>query len=121
MAKASGGTRLYSPSKSLAIYKNMDGGDIPKLSDNKSHMMMLYEDYKTNKKAGYDVSDESWNFITKSGKFHSANEFDELPKIKKSDILFMEQYTSEGSTAWYDKSVKDYKEKIQKATAYVVK
>ena len=90
MAKASGGTRLYSPSKSLAIYKNMDGGGIPKLSDDKQNMLAQYEDYKTNKKAGYDISDESWIFVSKTGKFYSASEFDELPKIKKSDILFME-------------------------------
>ena len=99
------------------------GTDLPdRLVKSKSDITDLYSDFKDNKKAGYDVSDETYLFITKSGKMYYDNYMDESTKgMKMKDVIYIEHQNAEEKLAWYDNSKSDYKKKISELTGYKVK
>lgn len=121
MAKASGGTRTVGNNSYGLILGS--GTDLPdRLVKSKSDITDLYSDFKDNKKAGYDVSDESYLFITKSGKMYYDSDMDENPKgMKMKDVIYIEHQNAEERLAWYDNSKADYKKKISELTGYKVK
>lgn len=121
MAKASGSTRsVGNNSYGLSLGS---GTDLPdKLVKSKSDITDLYSDFKYNKKAGYDVSDESYLFITKSGKMYYDSDMHENPKgMKMKDVIYIEHQNAEEKLAWYDNSRSEYKKKISELTGYKVK
>lgn len=121
MAKNSGGTRAVgNNSYGLSLGS---GTDLPdKLVNNKSDITALYSDFKYNKKAGNDVSDESYLFITKSGKMYYDSAIDENPKgMKMNDVIYIEHQNAMEKLAWYDRSRSEHKKTISKLTGYKVK
>ena len=72
-------------------------------------------------KAGYDMTDSSWIFITKGGNMITANYMEDIPKFKMSDVIFMENQNAESLEAWYDNSNSKYKDIIERLTAYKLK
>jgi len=87
----------------------------------KTDMLRWYEDFKDNKRNGYDVDDQRWTFVTSNGKVHFCDGNDDpLPKIRMKDVIYIGQINPNGETVWYDKTAKDYKEKIRKLTGYEV-
>ena len=113
---------VYSKDGKLGILSNADGGDIPdKIWSEKSQLSAIYQDWKYNAKAGYDMTDSSWIFITKGGNMITANYMEDIPKFKMSDVIFMENQNAESLEAWYDNSNSKYKDIIERLTAYKLK
>lgn len=95
----------------------MDDYGLPDTASKES-IFASFDDYKYNYKAGYDVSDSSFMFITKGGKFLSADEFRDLPKINPKNIIYVEEQNAAQNRIWYDNSRKEYKETVEKLTGY---
>ncbi len=121
MAKGSGSTRaIYSSNGKLGIL-SADAGEMPDRVVDRAFIFASYDDYKESRKAGFDVSDNTFHFITKDGELHSVSGNDELPKIKKNDIIFAEWQNAVEQITWYNGSKEDYRQKIYKQTHYIVK
>lgn len=105
----------------LSVLEDTESGEYGLPDTISQHeILAMYNDFKYNKKEGYDMSDETFSFITTNGKLHRAESDMPLPKIKMSDVLFIEAQDAAGNYVWYNNKAPGYKEKIYDKTGFKV-